>query len=70
MTAFGEWSAGHSFAPSDPGTPPEAVDDRAHALDAYDAASRALHRRKQVRSAAATGPLSTTRAQAGGPGGT
>ncbi|MFE3718490.1 hypothetical protein [Streptomyces cyaneofuscatus] len=50
MTAFGELLAEHSFAPSDPGTPPEAVDDWARALDAYDAASRALHRRKQVRS--------------------
>ncbi|MFJ6512693.1 hypothetical protein ACIQMO_24990 [Streptomyces sp. NPDC091406] len=49
MTAFGELLAEHSFAPGDPGTPPKAVDDWARALDAYDAASRALHHRKQVK---------------------
>ncbi|MFI0933649.1 hypothetical protein ACH4RG_18180 [Streptomyces sp. NPDC021019] len=49
VTAFGELLAEHSFAPGDPGTPSKAVDDWARALDAYDAASRALHRRKQVK---------------------
>lgn len=48
VTAFGELLAEHSFAPGDPGTPSKAVDDWARALDAYDAASRALHRRKRV----------------------
>ncbi|MFE2290942.1 hypothetical protein [Streptomyces sp. NPDC059452] len=48
VTAFGEMLAGHSFAPGDPATPPEALDDWARALDAYDAASRALHRRGQA----------------------
>lgn len=49
VTAFGELLAEHSFAPGDPGTPPKAVDDWACALDAYDAASRALHHRKRVK---------------------
>ncbi|MEV3929286.1 MULTISPECIES: hypothetical protein [unclassified Streptomyces] len=47
MTAFGEMLAEHTFVPGDPGTPPAALDDWARALDAYDAASRALHRRRQ-----------------------
>ncbi|WP_124265209.1 hypothetical protein [Streptomyces sp. ADI98-10] len=48
MTAFGELLAEHSFDPGDPGTPPKAMDDWERALDAYDAASRALRGRKQV----------------------
>lgn len=47
MTALGEMLAEHTFAPGDPGTPPKALDDWERALDAYDAASRALHRRRQ-----------------------
>ncbi|WP_411082983.1 hypothetical protein [Streptomyces sp. cmx-18-6] len=48
MTAFGEMLAEHSFAPGRPGTPPKALDDYERALDAYDAASRALHRRNRM----------------------
>ncbi|MFJ1590574.1 hypothetical protein ACIOD0_10050 [Kitasatospora albolonga] len=44
---MGEMLAEHSFVPGRPGTPPEALDDWARALDAYDAASRALHRRRE-----------------------
>ncbi|AYL36589.1 hypothetical protein CNQ36_14825 [Streptomyces fungicidicus] len=47
VTPCGEVLAGHAFVPGVPGTPPKAVDDWARGLDAYDAASRALHRRRQ-----------------------
>ncbi|MEU8521983.1 hypothetical protein [Streptomyces sp. NPDC048577] len=42
VTEFGELLAGHPFRPGTPGTPPEAVADWARALDAYEAADRAL----------------------------
>ncbi|WP_073756751.1 hypothetical protein [Streptomyces sp. CB03234] len=44
VTAFGELLTAHSFQPGTPGTPPEAVEDWARALDAYEAAGRALRR--------------------------
>ncbi|MFS0695709.1 hypothetical protein [Streptomyces nitrosporeus] len=47
VTAFGEVLAEHSFVPGKPGTPPKALDDWERALDAYDAASRALHSRRR-----------------------
>lgn len=44
VTAFGELLAVYPFQPGTPGTPPEAVADWARALDAYEAAGRALRR--------------------------
>ncbi|WP_282695411.1 hypothetical protein [Streptomyces sp. CC208A] len=43
VTAFGELLAAHPFRPEGPGTPPEVVADWARALDAYEAAGRALN---------------------------
>ncbi|MFI0873551.1 hypothetical protein ACH4TM_03935 [Streptomyces parvus] len=44
VTAFGELLAVHPFQPGAAGTPPEAIADWARALDAYEAAGRALRR--------------------------
>ncbi|MFE0699301.1 hypothetical protein [Streptomyces sp. NPDC058872] len=44
VMAFGELLAAHPFPPGSPGTPPDAVTDWTHALDAYEAACRALRR--------------------------